>query len=395
MLITRHVGYTRAIARGHGPCAPVSSTTRSFLNASRYRNTFQILVSNSLLYLYSIQQRRRQSHASMAPRILIFGSGAIGASYGYILSQAIPASNIVAICRSNYAAALTNGFTVHSTSWGNDLNYRPHVVRDASEAVAFGPFNFIVAANKILPYGPSIPSLLKPAVSDHTAIVLIQNGINIGEPWSCAFPSNPILSCAAYLPVTQTKPAVVRHTDVEALHIGTYPSDTPSSHKAAATTFADLIRQGGASCEVHDNIQGERWTKLLANASWNPISALSRSRDAQFLKASPYAANYVRNVMREIASIARAEGFDINEDVISTSISRSLNRELPGVEPSMCADALAGRNMEVDAIVGNALKVAEDRGVEVPLLKGMYALIKGLDEAYRREREEETGDAGR
>ena len=93
--------------------------------------------------------------------------------------------------------------------------------------------------------------------------------------------------------------------------------------------------------------------------------------------------------MREIASIARAEGYDINEEIIDTAISRSIGRALPGVEPSMCADALAGRAMEVDAIVGNALSVAEERGVEVPLLRGLYALIKGLDESFRREREKE------
>ena len=325
----------------------------------------------------------------MAPRVLLFGAGSVGVSYGYILSNAIPSSNIVAICRSNYSAALSDGFTFHSTRWGNNLIYRPHVARDPDEAAALGPFEYLVVANKILPKTTtSIPSLLKPAVSAQTAIVLIQNGINIEEPWRSIFPSNPILSCTTYLPVTQTSPAVVHHTGIEALHIGTYPSDAPSLHKAAAGEFAELIRRGGASCEIHDDVQGERWTKLLANASWNPISALARSRDAQFLNASSYAANYIRGVMREIALIARAEGYDINEDVITTAISRSLNRELPGVEPSMCADALAGRAMEVDAIVGNALKVAEERRVEVPLLKGIYALIKGLDEALRRERED-------
>ncbi len=331
----------------------------------------------------------------MAPRILIFGTGSVGACYGYILSKAVSPSNIVAICRSNYSAAVTNGFTIHSTLWGNDLNYKPHVVRDPREAAVLGPFDYLVLANKILPSTPSISSLLKPAVSHHTALVLIQNGIKIEEPWSTAFPSNPILSCTTYLPVTQTTPAVVQHTGIEALHIGTYPSNAPAGHKDAAKTFADLIRAGGASCEVHNNIEGERWTKLLANASWNPISALARSRDAQFLESSTYAANYVRDVMRETASIAQAEGYDINEDVIATAMSRGLNRELPGVEPSMCADALAGREMEVDAILGNALEVAEKKGVEVPLLKGLYILIKGLDEAFRREKQEQVNAEGK
>ena len=331
--------------------------------------------------------------SELAPRVLIFGSGSVGATYGYILSRAIPAHNIVAICRSNYSAAIENGFTIHSTFWGNDLNYKPRVTRDPSEAISHGPFDFIIVANKVLPNAPSTPSLLNPVISENTALVLIQNGINIEQPWSTAFPFNPILSCTTYLPVTQTSPAVIHHAQLEHLHIGTYPSTAPPSHKTAATTFNSLIRAGGASSTIHDNIQPERWTKLLANASWNPISALSRSRDAQFLRSSTYAANYVRDVMREIASIARAEGYEMEEEVIETAIGRSMARDLPGVEPSMCADALAGREMEVDAIVGNALKVAQERGLEVPLLRGLYALIKGLDESLRREKEEVNGKA--
>ena len=93
--------------------------------------------------------------------------------------------------------------------------------------------------------------------------------------------------------------------------------------------------------------------------------------------------------MCEIVRIAQAAGCpSVTEDLVETVISRSKGRALPGVEPSMAADALAGRAMEVDAIVGNALRIAEEEEVEVPLLRGLYALLKGLDESFRRERGE-------
>jgi 2-dehydropantoate 2-reductase len=308
----------------------------------------------------------------MPPRILVFGTGSVGATYGYVLSKAVTPSNIVTVCRSNYDAALANGFTIHSNRWGRDLNYKPH----------------IVVTSKILPSNPFIPSLLQPVVSASTSLVLIQNGIRIEDAFATMFPENPILSCTTYLPVTQTSPAVIEHEGLEHLHIGTYPANgIPATHRVAAEDFAQLIRQGGASVTVHDDIQHERWTKLLANASWNPISALSRSRDAQFLRSSPHAAGYVRDVMREVAAVARAEGYEIGEDAIDLTISRSQGRALPGVEPSMLADAVAGREMEVDAIVGNVVRIAEERGVEVPLLTGIYALLRALDESLRRDRE--------
>lgn len=65
----------------------------------------------------------------MAPRILVFGTGSIGSVYTYLLSKAIPSSNITAICRSNYDDASKHGFTINSTLWGNDLNVKPTIVR--------------------------------------------------------------------------------------------------------------------------------------------------------------------------------------------------------------------------------------------------------------------------
>ena len=328
------------------------------------------------------------SSTKMSPRVLLFGTGSVGGTYGYVLSKALGDNNLLAICRSNYEAALANGFTLNSRAWGHHLKYKPHVVRNADEAASLGPFDYIIITSKILPGATSTAQLLKPVMSKETAIVLIQNGINIEAPYTTAFPNNPILSCVTYLFVNQPSPAVIEHTELERLNIGTYPAHgVPESHKAAAESFAELIKAGGATANVFDDVQPERWTKLLANATWNPICALSRSRDVQFLHSSPEAWRYIRDTMREVASIARAEGHNVTDENVDKTLSMAQARSLPGMEPSMQADALAGRAMEVDAIVGNAVRIAEKRGVDVPLLRGVWAMIKALDDSLRRERE--------
>jgi len=56
--------------------------------------------------------------------------------------------------------------------------------------------------------------------------------------------------------------------------------------------------------------------------------------------------------MVEVASIAQAVGYrEIDAELIEFQLSRATARDLPGVEPSMLADALARRAMEVEAIV--------------------------------------------
>ncbi|EXJ91212.1 2-dehydropantoate 2-reductase [Capronia coronata CBS 617.96] len=327
----------------------------------------------------------------MSPRILIFGTGSIGAVYTYVLCRATKPVNVFTVCRSNYDVVSKQGLTLNSTIFGQNLNVRPQVVRTVDEAVAASegkPFDYVIVTAKAIASTPSIPDQLRPAVSESTTIALIQNGIGIEDIYRSAFPSNPILSCVVYLPATQVRPGTVEHREVELLHIGTYPSTAPSAHKDSADKLAALLHAGGASAEVHDDIQQSRWSKLLVNAAWNPICALSRSRDMQFLQSSPYALDLVKGVMLEIAAVAQASGYpSISSEVVDFQISRATARPLPGVEPSMLADAAAGRNMEVDAIVGNPLRIAEAKGVDTPLLKTVYALLSGLDGSFTRARQ--------
>lgn len=330
----------------------------------------------------------------MAPKVLIFGTGSIGGAYAVILSRAVPASDITVICRSNFDAVAKNGITLHSSlpAWGRDLNARPSVARTVPEAVQANqgaPFDFVIVTSKALSATPSTAELIQPAVTPGTTtIVLIQNGINIEAPFAALFPENPILSTVVYLPATQIQPGVIEHKEVELLHIGTYPAHAPAPHKDAARSFADLLTRAGASTKLHDgDVQAERWSKLLVNASWNSICALTRCRDRQLLEISSTQAGdfagFVRAVMLEIAATAQAYGYtEVNEALVDLQLTRATSRQLPGIQPSMMADALAGRNMEIDAIVGNTVKLAREKGVPTPMLQTIYFLVAGLDRSF-------------
>ncbi|PVH85601.1 2-dehydropantoate 2-reductase [Cadophora sp. DSE1049] len=316
------------------------------------------------------------------PRILIFGTGSIGATYAFVLSRAVPASNIVTVCRSNYDSASKDGFTINSSLWGQNQKVRPVVVRSVEEAAAAdpSPFDYVLICSKALPTVPSTAELIRPAISPKTTIVLIQNGIAIEEPYAKLYPDNPLLSTVVYLPASQTSPGVVLHKEVELLHIGSYPA---SSSIEPANQFANLVKAGGGTVQVHHDVQFERWSKLLVNTSWNPMCALSRSADAQLLHSSPEAKNLVRDVMLEIKAVANACGYEkIDTALVDFQLGRATIREVPGVAPSMLADALAGRNMEVEAIVGSVVGLARDHGVETPMLRTIYVLATALNGSF-------------
>jgi 2-dehydropantoate 2-reductase len=323
-----------------------------------------------------------------SPHILIFGTGGVGAIYAYLLSRVTPLTNIVTVCRSNHDVAARDGFMINSTAWGDNLNVKPTIVRTVEEAAgleAIESFDYILVCAKALSTTPSIAKIIEPAVSDRTTIVLVQNGIAIEEPYSKLYPSNTILSTVIYLPATQISPAVIAHKEVDIIHVGTYPANATVQHKDTAKAFVSLMTSTGTTAHLHEDVQFERWSKLLVNVPWNPICALTRSRDVYFLASSPSSLKYVEDVMMEVARTAQAYGYsDINEDLVKFQINRAKSRSPPGVEPSMMADALAGRRMETEAIVGNTLRLAEEKGIDTPLLRSLYFLVTGLDSSFER-----------
>lgn len=322
----------------------------------------------------------------MSPRVLIFGGGSVGTVLAYLISKSIDASNIVVICRSNYDIVANHGFTLNSTVYGMNQTVKPVAVRSATEAIQAYPdgFDYICVATKVTA-GRQIsqPELIKPAVSAKTTIVLMQNGIGIEEPYRALFPDTPIASVVIYMPCTQTAPAVVSHTVYAQFFVGTYPAKSTPEHKSSAARFVDILNTGGATAVHEDDIQLARWTKLVINGSMNPICALSRLRDIQFLGSANGAEGFCRSVMREITSIARAEGYaEVDDSVVDRQLGLSIARAPPGVEPSMMADALAGQHLEVESIIGNALRIAHGHGVDVPRLETIYYLAKGLDMSF-------------
>lgn len=315
--------------------------------------------------------------SDVRPKVLLFGSGSVGTVYLWLLSKV---ADTTAVCRSNFDVASKDGFIVNSTVFGQNIHFKPEVVRNCEEAAsnaACVPYDYVVVCSKAFP--GVVPKLIAPAVTPgKTAIVLIQNGVGIEQEYLDAFESNPIISAVVYLPATQRPAGVIKHGEIERLELGSYPS---SASGEAARAFAELVKAGNGTAEYHDDIQPKRWTKLLVNASWNPICGLTLSKDTAVLESCDEAPGVLFAVMMEIRDIANAYGCAMTEEQVRFQLSRAQAR-IPinaGIEPSMLQDVQIGRRIEVEAIVGNAVRMGKAKGVRCDRLELLYVLAKTLD----------------
>ena len=306
------------------------------------------------------------------PTVLIAGTGAIGGYYGGKLAQA--GARISALCRSDYDTVKSSGIQV--TSPGGDFHFRPDpVVRNASE-LGFFP-DYILVALKVLP-AVDAASIIRGAVGPETSILLIQNGIESEAAVAKAFPENEIISALGFICVSREAPGVIRHQDFGKLGFGHYPSG--NSDKVAL--LADLFESVGVTCMVTDDVVTARWRKLVWNAPFNPISVLAGGADTKTMLDDPDSRDLVRAVMEEVCAVAASTGHPLPDSVVDENIDHTL--AMTPYKTSMLLDFEAGRPLEVEAILGKAVRVARENGVPAPRMETLHALLKMIDEKNRR-----------
>lgn len=106
----------------------------------------------------------------------------------------------------------------------------------------------MVSTKNVADVPPSIAEVIAPAVScPLTAIILIQNGLNIEKPFVEAFPRNPILSGITFMGAKEKPAGHIKHTnkDISLIvsithsHLLTFifPLPSPSAHMSNYLLF--------------------------------------------------------------------------------------------------------------------------------------------------------------
>ncbi|KIW63109.1 hypothetical protein PV04_09985 [Phialophora macrospora] len=325
-------------------------------------------------------------------RVLLVGAGGIGTMTALNLEQGGLAA-VTAILRSNYTVVSEKGFTIDSCDHGKFEAWRPTKVLNkipdlSSPDSSEEPFDYIICTTKNIPdVPPSLSDLIKPAVTPgHSVIVLIQNGLNIEKPLLKAFPDNICLSGVSLMGADELSPGYILENDVDRLYIGPFLSDTIDKQKQidAAQEFVRIYSASGkVQCSYQPDVLFVRWRKLMYNAVWNPICALTDLDTSRFRLASEDqdAASplnlLIRPAMNEIRAAAKAAAnVELPESLVEDMV------ECDPIEifcaPSMLQDRRKKRFMEFENILGEALREGEKAGAAMPTVKCMYGLCKAI-----------------
>lgn len=317
--------------------------------------------------------------------VLIFGAGAVGAFYGSRIAHA--GARVSCVCRSNYAAVKAKGFSVSSPQYG-DYTWAPaRTFANSVEARTCGiRWDYIVVSTKALPDVSDDSQQLEGLVSDGTAIVLIQNGLGVEEPYKKRFPNASILSAVTIISAAQPENSHIKHNRWTRINVGPYLPENSDPHMHEYSTsqnkaFVRLLTDGGvkdASAYSHAKLQLVRWHKIAINASMNPSSVLSDGSSNAAMALDSEMQLHLRGVMQEVLETApKVLGAPFPPEFASAeTIIKSTQKNVSGSRPSMWADWKSGKTMELEVILGNPIRIARQAGYEMPRMQTLYALLK-------------------
>lgn len=320
------------------------------------------------------------------------------------------------VCRSNYPTIAKSGVTLETRNFGT-YTFTPHAVYPSITAAAAtappaGHWDYVVVTTKALPDVTDDSADIAPLVDKNgqTCIVLIQNGVGIEAAHRARFPRNPVVSAVTVISAEQLRHGYVRQNRWTRISMGAYTDGLGASAslkalgergdacvRALVRLFNDLGDLKDAEFYTELALQQVRWHKLTINAAMNPSSILAGGRGNAEMVADPELRAHLKGIMQEIWDAApRILGAPFPEDKLATPekilVSTERNK---GGKPSMLLDWERGSPLEIEVILGLPIRIARERGVELPRLQTVYALLKSQTYVRdARKNEEKEGTKG-
>lgn len=130
----------------------------------------------------------------------------------------------------------------------------------------------------------------------------------------------------------------------------------------------------GINYEVPDDIIRSMWLKFMLNVSSNQTTALMHLTFGEMLN-NKKCMQFVVNVMREVQTIAKAEGVNDTETMIDDALE-SLKMMCPEGKTSMLQDVEAGRKTEVDMFAGVMIELGKKHNIPTSYNNVLKELIE-------------------
>lgn len=317
----------------------------------------------------------------MSLKVCIYGAGAIGGWMGVHLAR--QGCTLSAVARGATLAALQRQGLVLQQA-GQDIRAEVLAHEDPADV---GVQDVVIVAVKA-PAMADVARRIGPLLGPDTVVLTAMNGV----PWwflqgfggalsgthlasvdpggvvAQHIPSAHIVGAVVHASCSVDAPGVIRHHFGQGLILGE-PSGAETPRVQALVA---LLVQAGFSATVSPQIQKDVWYKLWGNMTLNPISAFTGAT-TDVLLDDPLVRDFVSRIMREAQAIGERIGLPIAQ---SPEDRHEVTRKLGAFRTSMLQDVMAGKPVELDALVSAVRELGQLTGVDTPFTDALLGLSR-------------------
>ncbi len=303
--------------------------------------------------------------------ILVLGAGALGLYYGGRLAAS--GRRVVFLARGeNLTRLRAEGLSARSVA-GDFKVASVACTADATEALEAGPYDLVLVTLKAWQATDDLLGRFRDALAPGGVAVTLQNGVDSAVALQRVWGGQAVVPGIAFIGAERTGPGHVEHT--AAGHVILGESDGGVTQRLEGLVAA--LGEAAIDARVSEDIRRDQWRKLIWNASFNGMTALTGTY-AHELLADDEGRPTVLAAMREVIAVARALGVALDKAEAETTVA--FTEKTGPVRTSMLVDREHGRRLEVEALYGPPVREGRRLGVPVPTLEALYAMLRVVDQ---------------
>jgi 2-dehydropantoate 2-reductase len=302
-------------------------------------------------------------------RICIVGCGAVGSLFAAHLAKAGDAEIwAYDVWKDHTDAIRRNGLKLSGAA---EFTAKVHATSDPRELPRC---DYGIVATKAIHTRHAIEQTAH-AFGDTSAVCSVQNGV--GNEEILAEHVKYVIRGTTFPAGHPIAPGHIGYDIKGDTWIGPFePTQTPMNK---VEELAGLMSRSGMNTIALPDARGAQWTKLIFNASTNPVGALTQLHHGA---ATRFAATgkLFEDLIAEGEAVARAMSIELHGDP-RLMVQKGANA--PGKHrASMLQDVLAKRATEIDFMNGAIVRWGDQLGVPTPLNRAMWELVKGLEHSW-------------
>ena len=289
-------------------------------------------------------------------KIFVLGAGAVGSSYGALLSRK---NDVTLIGRKNHVEAIkTKGLEI-----SGDTQERFFV--KAETKIKKIPLNALILLTTKAHDSVKALTEIKNLLRNDTVILILQNGLGNKE----------LIKEFVGDKIEVLRGLVTMAAEFfEPGKITLWNGKTILEQTETGKRIAELFNESGLKTRVSNEFERELWNKLVVNCVVNPLTAILRVRDNEIVVD---ALKKVRHgIIDECAKVGTAEGM-----VFESGLKETIDRKIVKYTnfSSLCQDLMRGKRTEIDFLNGKILELGRKHHIPTPINETLVSLIKSLE----------------